>query len=156
MKVFGPVTGVSAECERILRSLPEWFGIETALVAYVADTARYPTFVVKSTDSENPEVVGFLTARQHFARTWEIHCMAIDQRYHRHGVGRRLVNGLERWLKPQGAKFLQVKTLAEISPSVEYAQTRKFYTAMGFEPLEVFEDLWGPTNPCLQMIKALG
>lgn len=155
MEFIGPVTNAAAVCEAILRGLPEWFGIEDALVAYVADTARYPTFLVKATETDVARAIGFLTARQHFARTWEVHCIAVDRTHHRQGVGRVMLEGLLHWLKPQGAQYLQVKTLADTSPSLEYAQTRRFYTAMGFEPLEVFEDLWGPTNPCLQMIKAL-
>ena len=36
-----------------------------------------------------------------------------------------------------------------------YAETRRFYLAMGFEPLEEFPSLWGPANPALQLIKSL-
>jgi hypothetical protein len=32
-------------------------------------------------------------------------------------------------------------------------ETRKFYEAIGFVPLEVFPTLWGSENPCLVMIK---
>jgi hypothetical protein len=33
-------------CERVLRDLPEWFGIEEATAAYVRNVAELPTFAV--------------------------------------------------------------------------------------------------------------
>ena len=51
--------------------------------------------------------------------------------------------------------FLQVKTLSDKHPDAGYAKTRAFYLAMGFRLLEEFPDLWGPTNPCWQLMKAL-
>jgi len=48
-----------------------------------------------------------------------------------------------------------VSKYAATSPSVGYAETRKFYEAKGFTSLEVFPKLWDPHNPALQMIKVL-
>jgi hypothetical protein len=65
-----------------------------------------------------------------------------------------------RWWKPSsatcadGARFLLVKTLSPREPDPNYAQTRAFYLAMGFEPLTDL-DLWGPENPALLMIRTL-
>lgn len=59
----------------------------------------------------------------------------------------------EAWAYAQGARFMQVKTLADSHPSPEYAQTRAFYTRLGFAPLELFPTLWGEKTPCLQLIK---
>ena len=50
----------------------------------------------------------------------------------------------------------QVKTLAASHPSPEYAQTRAFYEALGYVPLEVFPTLWAAHLPVLQLVKALG
>ena len=61
----------------------------------------------------------------------------------------------EEWLKYQGARTLQVKTLAESHPSPEYAQTRKFYESVGYIPIEVFPTLWGIGLPVLQLVKVL-
>ena len=36
-----------------------------------------------------------------------------------------------------------------------YAQTRAFYLAMGFRPLEELRKLWDEANPCLIMVKRL-
>jgi ribosomal protein S18 acetylase RimI-like enzyme len=151
MEFVGPVSEVTIDCEHILRTLPDWFGIEESLNEYVADTQRFPTFVVK----ESEQVVGFITARQHFESAWEIHCLAVERAKRGTGVGRLLVKGLEEWLHTKQAKYIQVKTIAENHPSAEYAETRAFYNKMGYEPLEVFTEIWGTANPCLQLIKRL-
>ena len=41
------------------------------------------------------------------------------------------------------------------SPSPEYAETRGFYAKIGYLPLEVFPELWGPRLPVLQLVKTL-
>jgi ribosomal protein S18 acetylase RimI-like enzyme len=151
MEFVGPVSEVTIDCERILRTLPEWFGIEESLNEYVADTQRFPTFVAK----ESEQVVGFITARQRFESAWEIHCLAVERAKRGTGVGRLLVKGLEEWLHTKQAKYVQVETIAENHPSAEYAETRAFYNKMGYEPLEVFTEIWGTANPCLQLIKHL-
>jgi ribosomal protein S18 acetylase RimI-like enzyme len=101
-----------------------------------------------------PEPVGVLLATRHFPSAAEIHLLAVDPSLHRRGVGRALVAALEADLIADGVKFLQVKTLGPTSPDEGYARTRKFYTQVGFQPLEELHNLW-PGNPCLIMIKSL-
>jgi GNAT superfamily N-acetyltransferase len=151
MKLEGPVSGVSQEAERILRTLPRWFGIESSLLEYVHDTERFPTFVAR----EDARVVAFITVREHFAETWEVHCLAVQAESRQHGIGKALHRHVEQWLARRGVRFVQVKTIAASSPSPEYAQTRAFYAAIGYVPLEVFPLLWEPRLPVLQLIKAL-
>jgi GNAT superfamily N-acetyltransferase len=142
-------TNIEAACERILRSLPMWFGQEGAIVEYVADASRLPTFA----GIEGEEVGGFLTLRQHSPQSFEISCLAVHALYRGHGLGRALVDFASSWAAARGGQFLQVKTIAAASPSPEYAQTRAFYAQMGFVPLEVFPTLWSARHPCLQLIK---
>ena len=54
-----------------------------------------------------------------------------------------------------GARWSQVKTLSEAAGSPEYAETRAFYSRMGYEPLQEFPTLWSPGNPYLLMVKAV-
>ena len=150
MQLLGPVPTPSSDCERILRSLPQWFGIEQALMEYVQDSERNPTFVATV-----GEPIAFLTVRSHFLHSWEVHCMAVEADQRGRGVGRLLHQHVEGWLRDQGARLLQVKTLAASHPSAAYAQTRKFYQAMGYTELEVFPTLWSPTLPVLQLVKPL-
>jgi GNAT superfamily N-acetyltransferase len=151
MEIIGPQLDRRPEIERILRSLPRWFGIEEALVKYVADTASRPTFAAQI----DGQLVGFITLTQHFPEAWEVHCIAVAAESRNVGVGTALLQRAERYAADRGAKFLQVKTVAATSPSAEYAQTRKFYEAKGFTSLEVFPELWHPRNPALQLIKLL-
>ncbi len=150
-RVDGPVAHLGPACEAVLRTLPDWFGIEESLLEYVADTARLPTFVAYDGDT----VVGFATLRQHFERSWELHCIAVAAERRGRGVGRLLVLACEQWLRIRRCRFLLVKTIAATSPDPNYAQTRSFYDRLGFEPIEVFPTLWSVRNPCLQMIKVL-
>jgi N-acetylglutamate synthase-like GNAT family acetyltransferase len=151
MELLGPDLRLESQCEAVLRSLPQWFGIEEALRMYASDTARLPTFAL----SEDGAVVAFISLMQHFAASWEIHCIAVHADARNRGHGKALLRHSEQWLVSQGVEFLQVKTVAQTSKSVAYAQTRQFYAANGFTPLEVFPLLWAPQNPALQLIKVL-
>lgn len=62
--MVGPALDSRHQCEAILRSVPQWFGIEEALVRYVSDTAALPTFAVEAEGS----LEAFLTLREHFRR----------------------------------------------------------------------------------------
>ena len=142
--------GEDAFCERVLRALPEWFGIEASLVQYVRDTNDLPTWIVES----HGQPVGFVTVREHTPRAAEIHCIAVLPGEHRRGVGRAMLAFVENRLRSRGFHFLQVKTLGPSRPCEEYERTRHFYEAVGFTALEEFPNLW-PGNPCLLMVKAL-
>lgn len=151
MQIIGPQLDRASECEAVLRALPAWFGIEHALLMYKHDTATFPTFAV----DRDGTIVAFLTLREHFEASWEIHCMAVDAACRGSGIGTQLIEHSQDWLRQRGARFLQVKTVAPSGNSAEYTETRKFYEAVGFAPLEVFPDLWDSQNPALQMIKTL-
>lgn len=151
-QVIGPRLDSKEQCEAILRSLPQWFGIEEALVRYVSDTAVLPTFAAKAGD----RLDAFLTLREHFPKAWEVHCMAVRASARRQGLGRALLVHAEGWLTSQGVEILQVKTVAQKTKPSPYDETRPFYLAMGFAPLEVFPELWAPQNPCLQLVKFIG
>lgn len=147
----GPLREQSAVCERVLRALPQWFGIESATLDYIASAGHKPSFVAYDGD----EAVGLALFQRHFAHSAEVHLIGVLPEWHRRGVGRRLLADGERWLRQQGVRFLQVKTLSAEHADPGYAKTRQFYLGVGFAPLEVFPTLWHPSNPCLMLIKAL-
>lgn len=152
IRVGGPFVEMSGVCGPILRSLPQWFGIEEATAQYIRDTDTMPTLIAKAED----RVVGFLTLREHNRYAAEIHVMAVRPEFHRQGIGSALVMEAERFLADRQFEYLQVKTLSPAHPDASYALTRKFYTAVGFRPLEEFRELWGEASPCLQMVKRIG
>jgi len=144
---------------RLLRSLPGWFGIESSIVDYLAKAHELPTYLAWPTGGSSardvePRPVGVLLAARHFRESAEIHLMAVEPALHHQGIGRALVKTLEADLIADGAELLQVKTLGPSQPDEEYAQTRQFYLRLGFRPLEEIHDLW-PDNPCLVMVKVL-
>lgn len=140
-----------AICEKILRALPEWFGIESAILDYIRDVQTMDTWIA----SEGEEPVGYISIKKHNNVTAEVHVMGVLSKYHRNGVGRSLLQEAEIQLRLAGFKFLTVKTLSESRPNKEYELTRKFYLSTGFEPVEEFKTLWGEHNPCLQLIKSI-
>jgi ribosomal protein S18 acetylase RimI-like enzyme len=137
----------------LLRDLPEWFGIDEAIEEYVARSAQLPTY----TAVLDGEPVGVLVLEHHSDRVAELYVVAAARRLHRRGIGRALVDAAERDLTRAGTTYVQVKTLGASHPSPEYAATRRFYEALGYQGLEEYPagTLW-PGNPCLVMVKHLG
>lgn len=135
----------------ILADLPEWFGLPESTAAYVEASRELTCFVAVLAD----EYVGFVTLEQRFNRTAEINAMGVLAKHHRQGLGEALMLEVLAWCQRQEIQFLQVKTLAASHPDPYYQKTRLFYQQQGFSELEVFPTLWGPDNPCLQLIMAV-
>lgn len=151
VNIVGPYFGKAAVCEPILRSLPDWFGIEQAIMDYLTEVDHLPTFLAYDTDA----VVGFLSLKLHNPSSAEVYVMGTKPESHRKGIGRALINRAQTWLMSQSIEYLQVKTLGPSHSDENYAKTRDFYAAMGFKPLEEFKQIWDEHNPCLIMIKGL-
>jgi len=149
--IRGPLTGQGAPAEVILRALPDWFGIESAIVDYARAADGLPTFVAEA----DAQSIGFVTLRPTSAFAAELHVMGVLPAWHRRGVGRALVERAAAHASAEGLAFLHVKTLAASDPDPGYASTRAFYAAAGFVPLEELPQVWGPENPCLIMVRAL-
>jgi len=150
-KIKGPLHSQSSVCVPILRGLPDWFGIEAAILNYEQEIEHLPTFLAKA----NGQVLGFLSLKQHNPYSAEIYVMAVRPESHRGGIGRALVEAAEFYARKLGVQYLQVKTLGPSNPDEHYAKTRAFYEAMGFRPLEEFRKIWDENNPCLVMVKRI-
>ncbi len=136
-------------CDKILRSLPKWFGIESSIVDYVKDVVTMETWASYS----NEELTGFISINKHNTATAEIHVIGVAESFHKQGIGKLLIYEAEKYLAEQNFIYLTVKTLSELRTDENYEKTRRFYVATGFFPVEVFKTLWGEHNPCLLMIK---
>ena len=117
----------------------------------MSDVEGMTTFVAYV--EEGP--VGLASVNHHNECTAELHVIAVHPEFHRKGIGRLLIDTVESHLKQLNSQFLSVKTLSPSRPDKRYEQTRRFYLAMGFKPVEEFKTLWGEANPCLLMIKVL-
>jgi len=135
--------------EKILKSLKPWFGIEQSIVEYIEGVKDQLFLAVY--DELDP--IGFICISYNNAYTAEIYVMGILEKYHRTGIGSRLIQTAEGLLRKDTYKFLMVKTLGPSHEDVNYQKTRIFYTNMGFYPLAEFKEIWDEHNPCLILIK---
>lgn len=138
-------------CNTILRDLPNWFGIESAINDYSRQCQAMPFWVAFT----NEQATGFIALKQHNKYTAEIYVMAVLAPYHRLTIGKQLIKHIELYCKENTIEYLTVKTIAESNNDPYYAKTRSFYLKMGFRPLEIFLTLWSESNPCLLLAKYL-
>jgi GNAT superfamily N-acetyltransferase len=147
----------------ILEELPEWFGIDRFTHEYVEAAAKFPNYVAVGPESGiGPDggaiafgdVLGVLLLDQRYPTSAEVHLLAVRRKHHRAGIGRTLLERVENDLRAQGVRLLSVKTLGPSAYDPGFDQTRAFYSACGFHPVEEFPDLWAD-SPCLLMVKVL-
>jgi GNAT superfamily N-acetyltransferase len=138
------------QCASILRALPEWFGIESAITDYVKDICRMPTYVAVCEE----QVLGFLSLNRHNPYTAEIQIMAVRREFHRSGIGKALMEKAETICREISVEYLEIKTLGDSREDMYYERTRRFYFQCGFRPLEELKGVWAE-NPCLLMVKKL-
>ncbi|HHT35798.1 MAG: GNAT family N-acetyltransferase [Candidatus Wallacebacter cryptica] len=138
-------------CRKVLFDLPLWFGIPEANEHY-AQGVRAKPFVAVILDGN---IIGFASIKETTKFTAELYLIGLMAKYHWLGIGTRLISFICKELKLQGYKLLQVKTLDETRESAEYEKSRRFYTKVGFIPVEAIKEIWGPENPCLIMVKVL-
>jgi len=149
--IKGPCFEKAYLCEPIIRSLPEWFGLEESILEYITEIDHQPTWLAY----EQEQVIGFISIKQHTHYAAELYVMGLLPDKHRKGIGRELVKTAQEWLIGNGIEYLQVKCLGPSAIDENYAKTRAFYDAMGFRALEEFKQIWDENNPCLIMIKKL-
>ncbi len=149
--VRGPLHGQRDLCARILADLSEYFGVEDSNNAYARSADTLPSFVGAVGGRE----AGLLLLAQTSDVAVELHLVAVLREFHGMGVGAALVRAAQAHLRAQGVHWFHVKTLSPRHADPNYAKTRAFYTAMGFDPLEEIVAVWGPRNPCLLLVKRL-
>jgi len=139
-----------AICAEVIAELPEWFARPEAnrLYAQTADRLDMLGCIAEG------EIAGLVSLKQHFDTTAEIYLLAARPQWHGTGMGRALVSAAEDWARARALRFLTVKTLGPSHPDTAYETSRRFYRAMGFQPIEEIQDIW-PDNPCLLLVKPL-
>lgn len=135
-------------CASILGELPEWFGIQEANEAYAVLAEGPDTWLAISGE----KVLGLMVLKRHQDAAIENSLLAVRPAHHRQGIGRLLLQHALPIASDEGASYLTVKTLGPSRDYEPYARTRAFYRSFGFTPVEEFETLWGPDNPCLFMV----
>jgi GNAT superfamily N-acetyltransferase len=149
--VVGPTNGRGPDARSILTCLPTWFADAAAVDDYVAAADRGPCWVAR----DGRDSVGFLALTQDFPASAEIIAMGVLPAYRGRGIGRSLVEAVTSWAITSGVRVLYVKTLGPSDPDPGYAETRAFYEAVGFVPIEENSSMWGPASPCLLSVKPI-
>jgi N-acetylglutamate synthase-like GNAT family acetyltransferase len=139
------------EVRRILAEVPGWFGLPESNEEYVEKASTLTNVVAR----DGHEVVGICLLLQHNPTSVEIDLLAVPATLHRRGVGRAILEHVERDLRATGVRLLHLKTLGPSRDDEGYARTRAFYEAMGFLPMEERTDIWDPSNPALFLVKVL-
>lgn len=134
----------------MLRSVPDWFGIETSTRMYIEKAGRLPTYVARCSG----EPAGFVTLARPAPKAADVFCMAVHKQFHGRGIGTALMRHVENALRREGVEYLQVKTMGPSKLSRAYALTLRFYEKAGFVALEELHGLW-PGIPCLILVKKL-
>ncbi len=139
-----------AAVDRILRSLPDWFAIEEAVVNYVESAWRLDSFLAVI----DGEVIGVALVNRHFPESAELSLIAVQANHRGKGVGSALVNAVSMSLVVEGCQLLQVHTVGPSFEDEAYAKSRAFYHRAGFLPLQEFERIdWD--GPSLVMVRPL-
>lgn len=137
-------------CEKVLRDLPEWFGIEESIVEYIK-AVKNQVFIAYYVE----DYVGFVSLEETSAISMDMHVLGVLKDYHGRGFGKLLLQEAENYAISRHKAYMTVKTLSSQHPDLNYKKTREFYEKMAYKALEEFPTLWGEANPCLYMIKNL-
>lgn len=135
----------------ILEDLPEWFGIESALNAYL-DAVKELYFIAYK---EDETYIGFATLEETSSIGCDVHVLGVFKIYHGKSIGTRLMKAVEYQARLLKKRYITVKTLSELHADEHYAKTRRFYEKIGYQKLETFRTIWDESNPCDYYIKAL-
>ena len=95
-----------------------------------------PSYLAIDDDDGADDVIGVALLDRHFPEAGEIHLIAVERARHRGGAGRALVAAIENDLRADGARLMSVHTAGPSFDDPHYAETRRFYLAQGFIPLE--------------------
>lgn len=103
------------------------------------------------------KIIGYCSIRYKKEFVAEITWLGILPNEHKMGYGRKLLEFIEKELKSNGIKILEVKTLDESANYEPYEKTRRFYKKCNFLHIETIDPYpeWGSGNPCAIYVKVL-
>jgi GNAT superfamily N-acetyltransferase len=121
----------------VARSLGPWFN-DGGLAEMAADFKTHRALVAVDGDGQ---VTGFVTwaPSPHTPEPGlvELTWLGVLPDRHRAGLGRRLLAALADACRAEGARAIQVSTIADSVEYEPYARTRAFYRAVGFADYRV-------------------
>lgn len=114
--------------EALTARLPLWFGQPESNRHYAGQAEKLEGWTAR----RDGQGAGLLLVKRHGPASAEIYWLGVDPDHHRSGIGRALVERVERQLEDEGVKYLLVMTLHPDDPYEPYQRTRRFYEALGF------------------------
>lgn len=136
---------------KVLRDLPEWFGIEESTKEYIEKVVEYP-FIVAYVDNE---AVGFYSLREENKDVLDMYVLGVLRKCHNKGVGTRLQEYVNDYARVKKYKYMMVITLAKKANNYEYSLTRKFYLKMGFNDFYQNDKIFDSFNPAQILIRSV-
>ncbi len=126
MKIVKSNTQQIMEAIKIAKKLSEWFTKE-AIKNMKTDFKMNHVIVAIDKD----KVIGFLCYTSNGGKALII-WLGVDKEYQRKGIGKRLLDWLEKETKKLGLYYIETETLPEEDDYKPYRQTRNFYYKNGF------------------------
>lgn len=94
-------------------------------------------------DDARPLVAAYVAPEPFADRVWNLYFLAVDPARHGTGLGTRLIAHVEQLLREAGEEVARV-LIVETSSTDQYAATRAFYVARGFDAEARIRDHYGP------------
>jgi ribosomal protein S18 acetylase RimI-like enzyme len=84
--------------------------------------------------------------------SWDLYWIAVQEGLRNRGIGRRLLEEVEREVALRGGRRLYIET----SAGSTYLRTRRFYEARGYLVEAQLEDFYAPGDSKVILVKAVG
>jgi ribosomal protein S18 acetylase RimI-like enzyme len=84
--------------------------------------------------------------------SYDLYWIAVDPGFQRHGIGRRLLSGVESLVAKAGGRRIYIDT----SGQEKYAPTRAFYERSGYQLAARLADFYAPGDDRVIYVKAIG
>jgi GNAT superfamily N-acetyltransferase len=118
-------------CRKIIKDLPEYFGLPDVNEAYAAGMHSRQNFAAKI----DGDYIGLISLDFHYSNNCNIYWMAVLRDFQGQGVGCALIESASNFAKEKAARTMTVETLAPSDSDKNYLRTYTFYQSVGFLPL---------------------
>jgi len=89
-------------------------------------------------DKDRPIALGYCAPEKLTNGTYNLYAIAVRKELQGQGIGREMMNFIEKLLSDSGKRILIVET----SSLDQYALTREFYDKLGYRREAVIKDFW--------------
>jgi len=133
----------------ICKELPEWF-TPKAVQNIRKDFKKLSVLKVV----KGKKILGFAIYKSS-GKSLGIEWLAVKKEFQNQGIGKELIEKLEKLAKKKRLEKIETITLDKSTPSRTYESTRAFYKKQGFKKAKVIKRFWGNKNNALFLEKNL-